>query len=58
MEISGQIHVPANLSVGKNTRYPLSRTLVEPQSQSGRLEEDKSLFHLPEFKHQTLQSAA
>ena len=58
MEISGKIHAPAALSAGKNPPYPLNRRLGGPQSQSGRFEEDKSLFHLPEFKHRTLQAAA
>jgi len=58
MEISGQIHVPSVLSAGKNPRYLLNRRLGGPQNQSGRFEEDNSLFQLPGFKHQTLLSAA
>ena len=57
MEISGQIHVLIALSEGKNPRYPLNMRLGAPQSQSGRLEEGKSRFHFPGFKHQTFQSA-
>jgi len=56
MEISGQIHAPAALFAGKNTRYPLYRRLDGPQNQSGRFEENKSLFHLPGLKNYTLQS--
>jgi hypothetical protein len=42
MEVSGQLHAPAALPPGKDTRYPLDRRLGGPQSQSGRGGEEKN----------------
>jgi hypothetical protein len=36
MEVSGQLHAPAALLRGKNTRYSLDRRLDGPQSRTGR----------------------
>jgi hypothetical protein len=42
MEVSGQLHVPADYGQGKIPYYPLDRRLGGPQSRSGRGGEDKS----------------
>jgi hypothetical protein len=34
MEVSGQLHAPAILSLGRSPRYPLKRRLSGPQSRS------------------------
>jgi hypothetical protein len=38
-----QLQVPAALSLGKKSRYPLDRRLGGPQGRSGRREEEKIL---------------
>jgi hypothetical protein len=35
MDVSGHLHAPAALTLGKETPYPLDRTLDGPQSLSG-----------------------
>jgi hypothetical protein len=47
MEVSGQFYAPAALFTGKQSRYPLCRRLVKPQSRAGRCEEEKSFLSLP-----------
>jgi hypothetical protein len=42
MEVSGQLHAPAALPLGKYSRYPLDRSLSGPQSRSGRGGEEKN----------------
>jgi hypothetical protein len=42
MEVSGQLHVPAALTPGKESCYPLARRLGGPQSRSGRGGEEKN----------------
>lgn len=42
-QMSGQLHVPANLPSGKNPRYPMDTRLGEPQSRQGRCREQKNL---------------
>jgi hypothetical protein len=36
MEVSGQLHAPATLPLGKSSRYPFYKGMVWPQSRSGR----------------------
>jgi hypothetical protein len=43
LEVSGQLHAPAALPLGKSPRYPFYRRLGGPQSRSGRYGEDKIL---------------
>jgi hypothetical protein len=43
LEVSGQLHTPANLPSGKSTRYPLARRLSGPQNRSGVFGEEKIL---------------
>jgi hypothetical protein len=43
MEVSGQLHVPAVLPMGKNLLYPLYTRLGGPQSLYGRYGEEKNL---------------
>jgi hypothetical protein len=50
MEVSGQLHVPATLSPGKEPRYPLDRRLGGPQSRSGRDGEEKNSQLPPEIE--------
>jgi hypothetical protein len=42
MEVSGQLHAPADLLQGKSPWYPLDRRLGGPQSRSGRGDEKNS----------------
>jgi hypothetical protein len=35
MEVSGQVHAPAALPLGKESRYPFDRKLNGPHSRSG-----------------------
>jgi hypothetical protein len=46
MEVSGQLHTPAALPPGKETRYPLDRRLSGLQSRSGRGGEERDLLFL------------
>jgi hypothetical protein len=41
--VSGQLHAPSALPLGKSPRYPLDRRLGGPQSRSGRRGEEKIL---------------
>jgi hypothetical protein len=41
MEVSGQLHVPVALLLGKGTSYLFDRRLGGPKSQSGRGGEEK-----------------
>jgi hypothetical protein len=41
--VSGKLHAPAALPLGKEPRYPLDRRLGGPQSQYGRCWQDKFL---------------
>jgi hypothetical protein len=43
MELNGQLHAPATLHPGKESRYPLDRRLGGPQTRSWRYGEDKNL---------------
>jgi len=48
MQMSGQLHVPAALSLGKSPyTYPLYRRLRGPQSRSGRGGEEEISVPLP-----------
>jgi hypothetical protein len=47
MEVSGQLHIPAALSPGKDPWYPLDRRVGGPQSLSGRGGEEKNFQPLP-----------
>jgi hypothetical protein len=40
--VSGKLHAPADLTSGKEPRYPLDRNLGGPQSRSGRCGEEKN----------------
>jgi hypothetical protein len=43
MEMSGHLDAPASLPSGKDSRYPLDRRLVGPESRSGRCGEKFAL---------------
>jgi hypothetical protein len=43
LDVTGQLHAPAALPPGKETRYPLDRRLGGPQSRSGQYGEVKIL---------------
>jgi hypothetical protein len=51
MEVSGQIHAPADLAPGKEHRYPLGG----PQSLSGRGGEEKNSQPLPRLEPPIIQ---
>jgi hypothetical protein len=55
MRVGGQLHVPAALPPGKETRYPLYRRLLWPQDRSGRV---RKISPLPGFDPQTVQPVA
>jgi hypothetical protein len=42
--VSGQLHAPASLSLGKSPRYPFYRRLGGPQRRSGRYGEVKIFY--------------
>ena len=42
MEVSGQLHAPAALPPGKESRYPCNKSLDGSQGRSGRFGEDRS----------------
>jgi hypothetical protein len=42
MELSGQLHAPATLSLGKEPQYPLDRRLGGPQGRYGHYGEEKN----------------
>jgi hypothetical protein len=42
MEVSGQLHAPSALFLGKDRGYPLDRRLGGPQNLSGRDGEEKN----------------
>jgi hypothetical protein len=42
MEVSGQLHAPADLPQGKSAWYPLDRRMSGPQSRSGCGGEEKN----------------
>jgi hypothetical protein len=42
MEVSGQLHTPADFPQGKSTWYPLIRKLDKPLSRSGRGDDGKN----------------
>ena len=46
---------PGRCTPGKESRYPLNRTLGGPQNRSGRYREEESLFPLLAFDPRTLQ---
>jgi len=50
MEVSGQLHAPAKLPLGKRPWYPLDRRLCKPQSQSGHSGKEKQSLTLPGIK--------
>jgi hypothetical protein len=43
VEVTGQLHAPADFAPGKDPRYPLDRRLSGPESPSGRHGEVKIL---------------
>jgi hypothetical protein len=45
LDVSGQLHAPTALTLGKGPQYPLDRRLVGLQSRSGELGEQK-IFYL------------
>jgi hypothetical protein len=47
MKINGQIHVPADLPLGKGHPYLLSGKISAPQRLSGHFGEEKILLLLP-----------
>jgi len=48
MEMSGNLHAPATLILGKRTQYPIQRRLSGPHIRSGRGgEEEKKPFPDP-----------
>jgi hypothetical protein len=46
------------LTFGKEPQCPLCRRLCGPQSQSGRIGEEKNLFYLQGFEPQTIQTVS
>jgi hypothetical protein len=57
MEVSGLLHAPATLSLGKSPWYPLDRRLGGPQSRSGRGGEEKNFQPLPGLEPPIIQPA-
>jgi hypothetical protein len=55
MRVGGQLHAPAALPPGKETRYPLYRRLCGPQGRSGRL---RKISPPPGFDPRTVQPVA
>jgi hypothetical protein len=55
MRVGGQLHAPAALPPGKETRYPLYRRLGRPQGRSGRL---RKILPPPGFDPRTVQPVA
>jgi hypothetical protein len=51
MEVSGQLHAPADLPPGKEPWYPLYTRLGGPQSRSGRGDEEKNSQRSPGIEH-------
>jgi len=49
MEVSGQLHAPADLLPEKSHRYPFDRRLGVPQSRSGRGVGKKNSLPLPKI---------
>jgi hypothetical protein len=43
MEVSGQLHASAALTLKKRPRYPTEKGMCEPQEQSGRYKEKNLL---------------
>jgi hypothetical protein len=56
MEVSCQIYTPAVWPPGKNSQYPLCRSLGGPQSQFGRYEEERNLLPLQGLEPHLLAS--
>ena len=53
--VGGDLHAPATLPPGKETRYPLYRRLGGPQGRSGRV---RKISPLPGFDPRTVQPVA
>jgi hypothetical protein len=58
VEVSGQLHAPAALPLGRSPRYPLDRRLGGPQSLSGRGGEEKNSKPLSGIESPIIQSVA
>jgi hypothetical protein len=55
MEITGQHHSPAALSLGKESGIQKNRKLGGPQNQYGRFKEERNLSLLPKLGTQTFE---
>jgi len=58
MKVTGQLHAPVALPLGKEPRYPLNRRPARSQSQSGRSGEEKNSQPLPRLEPQIIQPVA
>lgn len=58
MQVSGQLHIPDSLPLGKNPRNHLIRGWVSPRAGLGVAAEQTNLLPLPGFEPRSVQPIA